>query len=92
MSLTGKEIKMLEMKLKYGLSNREIAQRLNISEVRVNKSLKNVLKKINSIDDAIKVCMEIGLIKGEKIEVSSEALKMMHERAIELLKSTKNEE
>lgn len=87
MSLTKREIEMLGMKLKDRLSNREIAQRLHVSEAYVSKTLKNILKKIKSIEDAIKVCMEIGLMKGEKIEVSPEALKMIHKRAIELLKS-----
>jgi len=87
--ITERELEMLKMKLKGRLSNKEIAKKLNVSEAYVSKTLKNVSKKIKSIEDAIEVCKELGIIKEEKIEINTEALKIIRKKAINTLRTRK---
>lgn len=89
MILTEKEYKIAEMKLKRGLSNREIAKRLRVSESYVSKTLKNILRKMTTIKSTIEVYKELGLIKDEKIEIDPEVVKSIHKKAIAMLKAKK---
>ena len=63
MSLTNRQLEILKNK-KNGLSNKEIADKLGVSEPYISQTLRKISNKISNIEDSFKILSDLGEITG----------------------------
>jgi len=74
---TTKELEVLKLKLS-GMMNREIAQKLNVSEEDVSQTLSNVRQKIRKVEDSIRLFERMELIEsGPRFKLTEEGKRLL---------------
>lgn len=69
-TLTDRQMEVFALK-RNGLSNREIAQRLDTTEPNISQILKRVREKIQSVEDTVNLLIQLGEFKeGPRISLS----------------------
>jgi len=77
---TEKELKVFGMK-REGLSNKDIAKKLNVSEADISQTLMRIKRKIKTVRDSIELLMSIGVIKeGPKYVLTPEGRELTESR------------
>ena len=61
---TDKQVKILELRIQ-GLRNKEIANKLNVSDVDVSQTINKIREKIKKVDDTLSLFENMGIIENK---------------------------
>jgi len=88
---TKRQIEIARLKIRDGLSNREIAKELGISETAVRQHLCRLREKIRTMHDSLELLTEIELITPSRYKLTEKGRAIIRETRLKIRGRTKSE-